>query len=107
MNLALLIAIVSLFFVLPSFAQTGRFELKDNFKPITLNQVIQQGLKENHDQKSREMQDTILNSNGRCVGYILIPTLTLSLIYGGPENRCFREEHGPHYHPTAPTGAPV
>ncbi|OFZ14795.1 MAG: hypothetical protein A2X86_19285 [Bdellovibrionales bacterium GWA2_49_15] len=65
---------------LPSFGQNGRFELNDTFKPITLNQVIQQGLKENHAQKSREMQDTILELQWAGVwDSFWIPTLTLSL----------------------------
>ena len=81
--LVVLSAIISLSVSFPAFSEsapTARFEIKDHFKPITLNQVIQQGLKENHDQKARDMQDSILELQWAGVwDAFWIPTLQLSL----------------------------
>jgi len=61
-------------------AGTARFNIAGNFKPITLNQVIQQGLKDNHDQKTREMQNMVLDLQWAGVwDQFWIPTLSLSL----------------------------
>ncbi|MBI2520560.1 MAG: TolC family protein [Bdellovibrio sp.] len=105
-NLVLSATIISSFIALPSFAQNERFELKETFKPITLNQVIQQGLKENHDQKSREMQDAILELQWAGVwDSFWIPTLTLSLSTQAQRIARFRTGTSDLFPtPTAPTG---
>lgn len=43
------------------FNPNKRFELNDSYKPVSLTAVIQQGLYQNHDEKTRELQDQLLD----------------------------------------------
>jgi len=85
----------------------GRFESKENYRPISLNEAIQQGLKENHNQKIRESQNQILDLNWAGVwDKFWLPTLEFNL--STSPQRITRLRPGTSNSgtaPTAPTGA--
>lgn len=72
--------------------QVERFNFKDSYKSLALNDVLEQGLRKNHDQKQRENEDEILDLGWKDTWEdFWIPTLDITLSSGEQALGKFRE----------------
>ncbi|MFT6070057.1 MAG: outer membrane protein TolC [Bacteriovoracaceae bacterium] len=72
--------------------QVERFDFKDNYKSLALNDVLEQGLRKNHEQAKRESENEILDLGWKDTWEdFWVPTLDITLSSGEQALGKFRE----------------